>query len=1084
VSKDEDIGFDFSKVTKFFIRRKKSGASHETEEQVEDRRKIVSVLALIALLLIPMAVSVYIRMLPSTIPATDDWARTSVYNMIKTNIRTTLDAQYPNLPEKNKATIVEQEFEKILKQGTISLQGQETSIDQTVKDYSTYFKAQLQSPSGDAYLGNLDSYYWYRLTRNVVRNGSEFEMRDANGIYYDTKILAGGPHPVGGDKAVTNLHVYIEYLIYKVVRVFDSEEDLMHVVAYSTVIIAVLAVIPAFFIARKIGGNIGGFFAGLLIAIHPVFIARSDFGNGDTDPYAIFFPLLIIWLLIEAFERRNLIWATVLGAASGLAVGLFAFAWSGWLFAFYMAIGIGAAAIGYYAIVYHREFIRKPRETFGKIRNTVVALGAFILSSGVFVSALTNVDQFTQSFRGLLGFTQIKAVAVDKIWPNVYTTVAEMNPASLSTTISQISMGTKLWLFIGLIGIVVPLLVFRRKYAWYFAGGSGLWYLIVIILQGSMTSQAFYGFLLSVPVIAWIIYAVIDREHIDIKYSVMLLIWYVATIYAASKGVRFVMLVVPAFALGAGITIGAVTKSLSEWISRELKVQKAITTTVIVALFIALLFWPVNFVAAGVSTAKNDIPMMNDAWYDSLTKIKDEAAPDAIINSWWDFGHWFAAIAERPVSLDGGRQNNPVAHWLGNLMLTWDENESVGILRYIDCGSNTGFDKLYDYMGNDSLAAIDTVYEIIVVDRPAAQRILEQKGLSAAQAVDVLQFTHCTPPEDYFITSEDMVGKSGVWAHFGGWNFTKSVMYNQVYKKERSEGVKILTDRFGLNASEAGTVYNEIQNVDPDQWISPWPSYAGSESGCTIAANLIQCSNGVIFDTDSEDAYVNTQGGRMNLHAFSFVDKKGVFRTKIYDTNYVTAQNGRPLGATLIKQGSTYTSVLMDYELTGSMFTRLFYHDAYGLSHFDEFTRAREITGGEIIVWKVNWPGRTLNVSVSPEQTKPGAAGNASVRNDTGVLMKADHIFISSANRTDAAAKQLIYEISANLSDSNFDDMVGRFSDCGDGTIPCSLGWFGSSSGLPAAFTEVARGLGIGEVSQPFKTGLGYHIIRLTARKE
>jgi len=47
---------------------------------------------------------------------------------------------------------------------------------------------------------------------------------------------------------------------------------------------------------------------------------------------------------------------------------------------------------------------------------------------------------------------------------------------------------------------------------------------------------------------------------------------------------------------------------------------------------------------------------MNDGWYESLTKIKQNASEDAIINSWWDFGHWFKAVGDRAVTFDGTPQ--------------------------------------------------------------------------------------------------------------------------------------------------------------------------------------------------------------------------------------------------------------------------------------------------------------------------------------------------------------------------------------------------------------------------------------------
>jgi len=35
-----------------------------------------------------------------------------------------------------------------------------------------------------------------------------------------------------------------------------------------------------------------------------------------------------------------------------------------------------------------------------------------------------------------------------------------------------------------------------------------------------------------------------------------------------------------------------------------------------------------------------------------------------------------------------------------------------------------------------------------------------------------------------------MVGKAGVWAHFGSWNFQRALMYNTVKSMEVTQGIE------------------------------------------------------------------------------------------------------------------------------------------------------------------------------------------------------------------------------------------------------------------------------------------------------
>ena len=48
----------------------------------------------------------------------------------------------------------------------------------------------------------------------------------------------------------------------------------------------------------------------------------------------------------------------------------------------------------------------------------------------------------------------------------------------------------------------------------------------------------------------------------------------------------------------------------------------------------------------------------------------------------------------------------------------------------------------------------------------------------------------------------------------------------------------------------------------------------------------------------------------------------------------------------------------MKPELSKSMFTRLFFFKGHGLKHFKPFHHERQITGGDIYVWEVDWEGK------------------------------------------------------------------------------------------------------------------------------
>ena len=207
-------------------------------------------------------------------------------------------------------------------------------------------------------------------------------------------------------------------------------------------------------------------------------------------------------------------------------------------------------------------------------------------------------------------------------------------------------------------------------------------YLIIILLKVQDLNT--FLILISIPIVIRVVIALWESDaEIDIKYAILLVLWFLSTIYASTKGVRFTLLAVPPFAIGFGITLHHIYSYSSAWAAKALQINKLISKTIAMLILSLLLIPP--YISAN-NTATNFVPDFNDAWAISLERIKEDSKPNAIINSWWDFGHWFKYYADRRVTLDGSSQNNPQLHWLGKLLLTSDENTSVGILRMLDCG--------------------------------------------------------------------------------------------------------------------------------------------------------------------------------------------------------------------------------------------------------------------------------------------------------------------------------------------------------------------------------------------------------------
>ncbi len=968
--------------------------------------KVLTIFSIIILIGIAMYAAAHFRLYPDELPMIDEYAENRIHELIWQQEMQIVQQSYPNLPENELESMAHERYQAVLERGQVNVGPNEVQdIDQLVSDQSEMIKQQFRHDAGNTYLLGIDSYFFYRSTKNYIEDGNQFGAVDEDGKYYDPLILGGLPeHQMRKyDQPVRSLHIYMSAWLYHVMSFFNNSITVMGATFYIPIVIAGLSTIPAFFIGRRIAGNLAGFFSALLIAIHPAYLNRTPGGFTHTEGQNILFPLLIVWFFFEALNAKNQRDALIWSGLCGLAMGLFSFAWTSWYFMPLFIFGAGFAYLAYLFLFYIYHGNLKKGVQKNEFKNSYITLIGTAISSFVFVNLITDFSNFMKVF-GIFDFTQLRIAGITRIWPNIFTTVAELNPITVAEAISQVSVGSKLLFFLAVMGFALPM-VYNKKGKMKIGDSVFIfavmipWAILLYILASFVQSQITFAVLLTLPIAAFALYKIYIKETLNPQYSIMLLIWFAGTLYATSNGVRFVLLMVPAFSLAAGIAAGIIVKASSEWISKNLSINRIATSLVLGILIISFAFLvPYNtsaYSCGGGSCsviditdhqAKNHIPSMNDGWYDTLVKIRDESSEDAIINSWWDFGHWFIAIAERRVTLDGGRQNRPQAHWLGKLMLTEEEEESVGILRYLDCGANYGFDLLLEYMDESRIDHYNTItllYETLPIwERQKAKDIL-MEYITEEEAEDVLQYTHCeNPPENYFITSEDMVGKAGVWAHFGAWDFERASMFNLVHNNRRAVALEILEEEFNVENPEEK--YDEIMNADADQWVSPWPRYH-NQGRCQQEGDNVICQNSLstntpqgtielvyqtqlnleteevsmtnIIQTSAGQELERTEGRPKKI---SFV-KDGEFITKEYDDT-IMGPNNREMGIAIYPDGNSYRSVMMDSELTASIFTRLFFFENQdgGLKHFDKFHQTRDANGQKIIVWKVDWPGEDL----------------------------------------------------------------------------------------------------------------------------
>jgi len=994
---EEEISLDFTKITKFYKKNSKT-------------------IITIALLIIPIFLAIFFRAYPYSIPITDEWAENTIHNDLKNNILTQINQQYPNLPDANKNRLVNEEFENLLKEN-------KAQIEPQIEQLSNYFTSRFQDDSGQTYLLAIDPYFYWRHVDHYLENKqagtiytSELSNLNAQQLMYSNTDFSKNQDwdgqrmaPIGSSTRMT-FHSYVGVILHKILSIFNPTQSTLSTMFLIPIILCALAVIPAFLIGKKIAGNLGGFLAGTMLAINSNFLGRTAGGFSDTDSYVVLFPLLITWLFIESITHKNLRKRITYASLGGLCVGLFSFAWTGWWYIFdFILASIFIYII--YLIINHIKEKKKVSKIFKEkdFLNYLKTMGSFILTSTIFVSLFRGFNSFLNSITDPLGIIVMKDVATKTLWPTILTTVAELNPASWGQVLN--SVGGAMFFWLALIGIFLNFTVKRKT------------------------------------------------KGTNIKSGILLTLWFIGTIFASTRGLRFLILLTPAFAVAFGIGVGIIYKKLVKWIPKALNIDKKICKIVLIIFIMLLLISPLK---AANNTAKHEIPSMNDAWHNTLNKIKTESAENAIVNSWWDFGHWFITLADRRVTFDGAGQDKHMAYWVGRSLLTDDEEKTLGILRMVDCGNNNAFWALNEEL-NDTIKSIEILNNIILMEKTQASSEL-LNYVSQQKANEVLEYSHCTPPPNYYITSEDMVGKAGVWGHFGSWNFERASMYQNVKKLNSIDGMKLLENNFSLDQEKANQYYYEIQNIEADQWISPWPSYVSGIGSCQQQENYTICRNNLQGGTIEFKINPLTMETTISANGNEIYPASIVYTTEndIIEKEFDNAEF--PYSIAIIPDGEGFKNILMMKELASSTFTKLFFFGGHGQDCFELFNEQNQVTGGKIYTWKVDWECDPTTEVIEKMATNK---------------LTASHLLIKTDGLSEQEALTKIQDIEKEITADNFAELAQQHSECPSSANGGDLGEFGKGQ-MVKPFEDAAFDLKVGEISKPVLTQFGWHLILRT----
>ncbi|MDO8481344.1 MAG: STT3 domain-containing protein [Nanoarchaeota archaeon] len=892
------------------------------------------------LILIPIIVAIVVRLEPMNLAPLDRAAENNVLNYYNSQIESQIRQQNPTLPDAQVAQAVQQQVSQIPK----------AQLESQIKATAAEMKGRLQYTSGDstyAYIGDIDSYYWLRQARNIVEKGDQCDLRK-DGQCFDTYTTA----PIPRLKEI-DYYPKVIVAVYRFLKVFQPDMTLMQASFLTPLVLSILLTFPLFFLIRKIGGNIAAVIGTILLNVNPMVLSRSL--GSDSDIANVFFQAFFLWLAVEFFyakdAKKRYLWA----AGVGIELSIYALFWTGWWYL--LDLFIAALAFQFVYTLTKKWMASKSLEGWqASVKESALAFLAMIvpliiLQGFVFFSIPALWSTVTDQF-GVLNF---KVAANANLWPNVLTTVAEFNNIGLGSVLGSFGTFSIFPFFLlamfGILSLLFPSKQFIRKHLFLFIG--------LVLFDVFLYQQLNKGagtvaiFLIMLPLLIALYAHLKSESDEEFHPGAVLLLASIITLvtFFSLRGVRFMFLMAIPVAILASLFLARFTTFLTSFLKRwgTPKIFSTLLTVLLVIWFVSAQF------KSGYATAQNYMPMVTDEWVDSLHAIRDNSQPDAIINSWWDFGHWFKYWADRRVTLDGSSQNSPQLHWLGKLLLTSDERLSIGILRMLDCGGNEAFNTLNRKFG-DTPHSVDLLNKMMVVNRAQAETMLLKEGFTQSEAEEALQYSHCDAPENFLITSQDMIGKGGVWAHFGSWDFNKAYIQANLNKPE-AYIVQNLSDE-GMPEARVKQLIKEARALrdegEINSWIAPWPSFYSFYQPCQKTENETLCGINqggqsiiVHVDFDKKQGYVvDAQGKHISVRT-AFVEN---------NTFTLTGEPAINVGVVAVKEGDSVSALFMSPELTGSMFVRLFFFDGAGMTGFEKFRDTTDLYGTRIITWKVVWP--------------------------------------------------------------------------------------------------------------------------------
>jgi dolichyl-diphosphooligosaccharide--protein glycosyltransferase len=520
------------------------------------------------------------------------------------------------------------------------------------------------------YLDAYDPLFQYRVTEYIVKNGYSAWF-----TWHDTMSW----WPVGRDVAHSSYPgvPFSAAFIYHLIHAFGYKVSVYNVCLYFPVLMGVVTCIVAYFLGRDLGGSSVGLFTAFFLAISDAFIGRTSLGFFDTENIGIFGMAATCLLFLRSIDKKK---SLVQKIAYAVAAGFFL----GYIFASW---GAARYVVGLLALFILASLITNLYE-----RSYLIS---YFITMGIgFLIALL----VPKLGIGYLGSVENSAVMLLILFLVIYEMVRER----LEARKARLLMGMLLLLLVvgvfalQYLGVIKPLTgKFLRLLDPREALETPLYASVAEHHRSVWTN--FFGSM-GLTFVLGMLGTYLALSKLDGKRLFSVLFFISAVYFAGVMSRLSLILSIPASFMAAyglkELMAPFIHLSRQRVEARRVRRRRMVfglsrELAIVFAVFILVATLPTIWSTAASSNRPTTLACSGVSallggsypqdWLQALSWMRDNLPDDAIVVSWWDYGYWIEAVANKTTLADGATKNASQIAQIGRIMML-NQSESLPIL--------------------------------------------------------------------------------------------------------------------------------------------------------------------------------------------------------------------------------------------------------------------------------------------------------------------------------------------------------------------------------------------------------------------